>query len=303
MVVVVLLHHHQTCDAANSNINKTCPPSSCGKISNIKYPFRLKNDPATCGDPRYELSCEKNITTLKLLSGKYYVKSINYNNYTIRLVDPGIKEGDCSSIPRNFLTSSNFTSSYNYTYHEDPYQAFQDRIPGGTLPLFQHKVYMNCSNPIRDDPAYTDADSCIKSNSHGGHVYTIAGDLKVGNIKHDVCHVEAVTAISFFGYDNTNSTSERKFYQKFLYNEIHRMLVGGFEVAWMSGPCEDLCGEPSCSFRETTGSLKCDDHGDYCITTMGFHVGCGKNNFTFLFLFYILINIVIWVKCTLNFLF
>jgi len=284
MVVVVLLHHHQTCDAANSNINKTCPPSSCGKISNIKYPFRLKNDPATCGDPRYELSCEKNITTLKLLSGKYYVKSINYNNYTIQLVDPGIKEGDCSSIPRNFLTSSNFTSSYNYNYHEDPYQAFQDRIHGGTLPLFQHVVYMNCSNPIWDDPAYADADSCIKSNSQGGHVYTIAGDLKVENIKHD-CHVAAVTAISFFGYDYSADKGDI-FYQKFSYNEIHTMLVDGFEVTWMSGPCEDLCGEPSCSFRETTGRLKCDDHGDYCITTMGFHVGCGKNNFTFFFFYF-----------------
>jgi len=57
-------------------------------------------------------------------------------------------------------------------------------------------------------------------------------------------------------------------------------------LLWMSGPCEDLCGEPSCSFRETTGRLKCDDHGDYCITTMGFHVGCGKNNFTFFFYFF-----------------
>ncbi|KAL0007385.1 hypothetical protein SO802_008887 [Lithocarpus litseifolius] len=33
-----------------------CPPSSCGNISNISAPFRLKSDPEICGDSRYELS-------------------------------------------------------------------------------------------------------------------------------------------------------------------------------------------------------------------------------------------------------
>ncbi|KAK2399300.1 rust resistance kinase Lr10 [Trifolium repens] len=204
MIFVLLLHHnhHQTCDATNSK-NKTCPSSSCGKISNIKYPFRLKNDPTTCGDPRYELSCENNKTMLTLSSGKYYVKSINYNNYTIRLVDPGIQESDCSSIPRYFLTTSNFTSSYDYDYFAvaDPYQTFQKRLPdGGTLALFQHVVFMNCSNPIQDDPA---------------------------------------------------------------------------------SACEDFCkdeSDPYCYLEVTTRSLHCNDHGDFCVTTMGFHVGCGTHS-------------------------
>ena len=36
-------------------------------------------------------------------SGKYYVKSINYNDYTIWVVDSGIQEGDCYSIPHYVL--------------------------------------------------------------------------------------------------------------------------------------------------------------------------------------------------------
>ncbi|WJX10086.1 hypothetical protein P8452_00850 [Trifolium repens] len=279
MISVLVLHHdhHQTCDATNSK-NKTCPSSSCGKISNIKYPFRLKNDPTTCGDPRYELSCENNKTTLTLSSSKYYVKSINYNNYTIRLVDPGIQESDCSSMPRYFLTTSNFTSSYDYNYRGDPYETFQDRIPSGTLPLFDHVVYMNCSNLVRDDHAYTDTASCIKLNSQGGHVYAIAGDLTVGNLKHNDCHVMVVTAISFFGYNHSKIEADN-FYQKFSYSEIHRMLVDGFEVSWLSGPCQDLCGNPGdCSLRETTLTPKCSGRGDYCITTMGFHVDCGTTS-------------------------
>jgi hypothetical protein len=282
MIFVLVLHHdhHQTCDATNSK-NKSCPSSSCGKISNIKYPFRLKNDPTTCGDPRYELSCENNKTMLTLSSGKYYVKSINYNNYTIRLVDPGIQESDCSSIPRYFLTTSNFTSSYDYDYFADPYQTFQKRLPDGrTLPLFQHVVFMNCSNPIQDDPAYADTASCIKLNSQGGYVYAITGDLTVGNLKHDDCHVKVVTAISFFGY-NRSGVEPRNFYQKYSYSEIHRMLVDGFEVSWISSACEDFCkdeSDPYCYLEVTTRSLHCNDHGDFCVTTMGFHVGCGKKN-------------------------
>jgi hypothetical protein len=60
------------------------------------------------------------------------------------------------------------------------------------------------------------------------------------------------------------------------------MLVGGFDVSWMSVPCQDLCGNPYCYLSEITGSLQCNSPVDQCITTLGFHVGCdgGKNNFT-----------------------
>jgi hypothetical protein len=67
------------------------------------------------------------------------------------------------------------------------------------------------------------------------------------------------------------------------------MLVDGFEVSWLSGPCQDLCGNPGdCSLRETTWTPKCSDHGDYCITTMGFHVDCGKMNNVALFFTFLL---------------
>ncbi|KAK2399324.1 LEAF RUST 10 DISEASE-RESISTANCE LOCUS RECEPTOR-LIKE PROTEIN KINASE 2.5 [Trifolium repens] len=226
------------------------------------------------------------MTVLTLFSGKYYVKSINYNNYTIRLIDPGIQESDCSSIPRYYLYTSNFTSYYFYSNSDDvdPYQTSQNRIIsreatyGDTmnLPMFQHVIYMNCSNFVRDDPVYVDTASCIKSNSQGGHVYAIVGDLKVGNLKDDDCHVEFVSAISFFSYHYSPYSSDYWDIpnKKFSYSEIHRMLLGGFEVSWMSGPCHDLCGKPDCYLSETTWSLECFDPAGYCKTTLGFHVSC-----------------------------
>ncbi|CAL8119275.1 unnamed protein product [Prunus armeniaca] len=56
-----------------------CAPSSCSNIHNISYPFRLNSDPEYCGDSRYTLHCDNNVT----------------NN--------------CSSIPRYPLAYSNFS--------------------------------------------------------------------------------------------------------------------------------------------------------------------------------------------------
>ncbi|KAK2453198.1 LEAF RUST 10 DISEASE-RESISTANCE LOCUS RECEPTOR-LIKE PROTEIN KINASE 2.5 [Trifolium repens] len=209
------------------------------------------------------------MTVLTLFSGKYYVKSINYKNYTIRLVDPGIEESDCSSIPRYYLYTSNFTSYYKD--QEEPYQTTQCRIIGDSdldyrnLPMFQHVIYMNCSNPVRDDPVYADTASCIKPNSQGGHFYAIAGDLKVSNLKDDDCHVEFVTAISFFSYnyysDDHGSGGDWDIpNEKYSYSEIHRMLVGGFDVSWVSAACQDHCGDPNCNLSEITWSLDCNDY-------------------------------------------
>ncbi|XAR52227.1 hypothetical protein NMG60_11020176 [Bertholletia excelsa] len=83
----------QCCDGKGSG-QQCLPPSSCGNILNISHPFRLKGDPEHCGDKKYELSCENNRTVLSSYSGKYYVEAINYQNYTIRLVDVGIRKGN-----------------------------------------------------------------------------------------------------------------------------------------------------------------------------------------------------------------
>uniref|UniRef100_A0A7N2KLB1 Protein kinase domain-containing protein n=2 Tax=Quercus lobata TaxID=97700 RepID=A0A7N2KLB1_QUELO len=98
LIAVILVQ--ETCsDAADVN-DHHCPPSSCGNIHNISYPFRLKSDPEICGDSRYELSCENNRTTvLYLFAGKYHVQEINYNNYTIRVVDSGIWKDNYFSFP------------------------------------------------------------------------------------------------------------------------------------------------------------------------------------------------------------
>ena len=55
-------------------------------LINISYPFRLKDDPRSCGKREYELACKNNRTILYQYSGKYRVEEINYEIFTERVV-------------------------------------------------------------------------------------------------------------------------------------------------------------------------------------------------------------------------
>ncbi|XP_013466316.2 PR5-like receptor kinase isoform X2 [Medicago truncatula] len=273
VVAVLLFHHCQTCDAITNSNNQICPPSSCGKISNIKHPFRLMNDPTSCGDPKYELSCENNITVLTLFSGKYYVKAINYNNYTILLVDPGIEEGSCSSLPRYFLSSSNLTYDLGYGYNQanevDPYQIFFDYL---------HIIYLKCSKAVNDDPEYVDTAPCINSDSKS-YLYAFASDFSssdhyfsVGRLK-DYCQVKLVAmSSSDFPSDSAKvreGVPDRHQHRPLSYEEIHGMLLYGFQLSWLSRACRESCvGYRGCGLNDT-GDLECSQSIESCTLPLG----------------------------------
>jgi hypothetical protein len=198
------------------------------------------------------------------------VKSINYQNYTIQIVDQGIKEGNCSSIPRYFLTSFNFTTSYSingqvYTgtpYQIDSYFAFNK---------YQYIIYLKCRKQVKDDPGYVDTASCIVNSDTKSYVYAFvetnywnywnwinqydqnyASYLTVKRLKDD-CQVKLV-AISSSDFPNGSLS----------YQQIHGMLVYGFELSWLSGSCKQICGDNTrCYFNRTTGDVRCQETGYY----------------------------------------
>ncbi|KAG6412603.1 hypothetical protein SASPL_125286 [Salvia splendens] len=153
LMMILSLHSlFESCDAI------ICPPSSCGIFANISYPFRLTGDPKNCGDPRFELSCENNVTSISLHSHKYYVKAINYDNSIMRLVDASINNDDICSFPT--------FSTYAYTH----------LFPINSLPI----NLISCPNPLRNSSLFTDINTPCVSNSSHHHRYAY---IRVGNMK------------------------------------------------------------------------------------------------------------------------
>ncbi|KAL2318518.1 hypothetical protein Fmac_032394 [Flemingia macrophylla] len=199
LVALVFLVHQINASKTHEQ-EHACPPSSCGRITNISHPFGLKGDRKSCGKNRLELACENNVTVLYLYSGKYHVQAINYDNYTIRVTDPGVQQSNCSSLPRYFLSKSNFSDDL---YSGETYHYFQNRLVRSHLSqehVFQHIVFMNCSFPVTKNRKYVDTSPCVNRNSKGCYIYAFAGDLKAKDIEVG-CHIKLVAPTSWWGLD------------------------------------------------------------------------------------------------------
>ncbi|XP_028787085.1 LEAF RUST 10 DISEASE-RESISTANCE LOCUS RECEPTOR-LIKE PROTEIN KINASE-like 2.5 [Neltuma alba] len=249
-----------------------CVPSRCGNITNIGRPFRLPDDPPNCGDRIYELVCDDNVTYLSLPDGKYRVLGINYDNYTIRLLDEGIQEGTTSSLPLYPLSISNFHSFVSphgsYEDSSNPYSA-KTLNSNRTESIIIKKVgYLNCSDAVRDDAAYVDTALCV--NWQGGHLYAVAGDLLAPQFKPQ-CRLISVT---FIASDWESLVPGRN---KSCAN-IHKVLSYGFELSWLPRACADLrCPNgTTCYFSPEIKRLQClpRPNNRECITPFGISSNC-----------------------------
>ncbi|KAK8473049.1 hypothetical protein PHAVU_001G047900 [Phaseolus vulgaris] len=243
LVVLLLLLHHIS--ATKDHQEHVCPPSSCGKISNISYPFRLKGDPEKCGEERYELGCEHNFTVLYLYSGQYHVKSINYKNYTVRVVDPALQHHNLSSLPLRFLSRSNFSDTYTSFYHSNPYQAGLDASINWESLSFSHIVFVNCNHSVREKEKYVESGEWVKWEGKG-YSYAIGGDLKAEDLEVG-CEVKLVAPTSLSTFDNHS------------YSSIHTALAYGFEISWIQLVCQKHCPDDDrdCYVDSSNHKLQC----------------------------------------------
>ncbi|GKV52876.1 hypothetical protein SLEP1_g59432, partial [Rubroshorea leprosula] len=222
---------HVTCSSAKDNQQQYCPPSSCGNIPNIRFPFWLNTNTHNCtGLPAYNLSCENNLAVLYLGSAKFYVQAIDYDNLTIRVVDAGIQKGNCSSIPQYYV--------YGRYFHD------QLRWPW----VLEELVFISCGNPVNASDLsvgasasvfdlYVDASACVnassfstsyqpESNGSKRYYYVKIGDFKPRELK-STCRIELISLSRF---------SREKNYRNLSYLEIHRQLEYGFELSWKKAP-------------------------------------------------------------------
>ncbi|PKA61724.1 putative receptor-like protein kinase [Apostasia shenzhenica] len=101
---IFLLLFSTAIEVAGALDPQLCSPSLCGGLQ-IRYPFRLKGDPANCGDRNFEVTCRGNRTFMEIQPSEYFVSGIYYEDTTIQLVDVSLLQSNCS-IPVKYLSPS-----------------------------------------------------------------------------------------------------------------------------------------------------------------------------------------------------
>ncbi|XP_051120103.1 rust resistance kinase Lr10-like [Andrographis paniculata] len=215
-----------------------CPPSSCGNITRISYPFRLNTDPSHCGldDINFQLDCRNNQTllniqgldfaTMQYKSRMLLVLSINYEQERIRLFDPA-----CININTNTPGDLSSCSSQSY-YFGVSYDVYSDGI--STVPLNKEAAFIHClSSPIANDnnnnyvraPFFGNTTKTIHfGNSSRFYSYVVLGDpyrLSLSDLE-ESCMVDKVLLVSA----RSSITNKSSFI------DIYEALAYGFELSW-----------------------------------------------------------------------
>ncbi|XP_024023692.1 uncharacterized protein LOC21397188 [Morus notabilis] len=194
--------------------------------------------------------------------GKYYVKAINYDNYTIRVASADVQQDDCSSIP-----SMSFYSPY----------PFEKEIRFENSSVLQISVlimFLSCRKPAVS-PSYIDTAPCINSSSlfpeNEGNNYSYvvyANGFKFSDLE-ESCQVYNSAFVSPPPKGKKKSTS---------YKDIHNELVYGFELSWVDAFAEeDTC--PPCYVNETSNQVHCTscsqpiDWFEETLTKIGYKIG------------------------------
>lgn len=146
--------------------NHYCPPSSCGDLHNISYPFRLQGDSRDCvaaPRPWYNLSCSNTgKATIQINTRTYYVSSINYTDLSFLVTDATMQDDD---------TSCPLPPSDHPPYSTDDLLDRTTTDSYGFLDLATSSdsawaCFVNCSRPIQDttSPWYRPV-SCLPTNN------------------------------------------------------------------------------------------------------------------------------------------
>ncbi|KAM5584979.1 hypothetical protein ABKV19_004387 [Rosa sericea] len=255
-----------------SGATSECTPS-CGNIE-ISSPFRLQGDPGHCGNKSYELSCEADGTSqshqaiLYLYSGKYYVQAINYNNYTIRLVDAGVHktEDNYFSNPVYPLTVFNFSTYFNdddpytlsYYYFKSPDMGYRDKYL--TVPL----IFLSCTNQMNYSDLLVETAPCIKNtgihSSSDSSLSTVYSYFMLGRLDDDLSPADLglsckITLMALVSPPPTPTDKYSKSCQG-----IYKQLAYGFQLSWIRYGCAEKCWGleyDDCALNLNTTAVEC----------------------------------------------
>ncbi|MCD7462280.1 hypothetical protein HAX54_048169 [Datura stramonium] len=265
LTVLILL---QLSEIAFAERNQQCVPSSCGHIHNISYPFRLKSDPKHCGLENYELSCEGDRTIFSYghnESYHYVVQAINYDNSTVRLVDPDIREQAlCSlSLPQ-----------HSRRQYDIGFTTWKYKPGRGHTEIVKKITIFSCPFAI-NSPVFAEITNCLNRSSYAsnvssdlfkGHTYATMdkfspSDLEVG------CSVDLTSLTSWHTEDANANISILS---------LHNALAYGFELSWFSDVYCDVCKFKGYDCEgENSRDVRCIDLGCKVYNFIFFRTWCG----------------------------
>ncbi|KAL5548492.1 hypothetical protein UlMin_003723 [Ulmus minor] len=238
----------ETCNPESLPLQR-CPSSFCGN-QNISHPFRLTTDPIGCGDLDYELSCETNNYTViyfvidRKYKYKYYVEAINYNNYTIRLVDPSYvhHKDTCSSIPLNPLMEEDFAFLFRYFKTEIMFGPVAYDLLGAKFKnrnLTETAIFLTCEKTLKNSHLlkYIDRATCINNSALSQsnrqlYSYVILDRSLIFSDLEESCHIDQIAIAS----NKATMLSS--------YRDVHNELAHGFELSWVQSfhkKVDDIC--------------------------------------------------------------
>ncbi|KAF3433872.1 hypothetical protein FNV43_RR24975 [Rhamnella rubrinervis] len=213
----------------------------------------------------------------------YYIQEINYNNYTIRVVDSNIvHKGDCSSVPRYSLASDNFTYDANHlysTYISHKLSTSDDKFQKESVS--EPVIFLKCEIPVKS-ALYIPTNSSITStciNSSDGtsigmnmqsklgqYSYVKVGRTNVSELE-DSCCMELMVMTSFRRKEKNNIS-----FSQVIQNE----LAYGFELSWVpsySKACHKYAAD-TCYVIDSSNKVYCAPSTDlYGLISFG---QCGK---------------------------
>ncbi|XP_039123302.1 rust resistance kinase Lr10-like [Dioscorea cayenensis subsp. rotundata] len=250
------------------------PPSSCGDLTDIHYPFSLKhsNSPSYCTEPGYELTCNSktNKTIINILSNNYYVSNISYTNSTMHLIDVSMSNGSCN-LPLHSLPYTQLVSKTNFN------------------PIPQWANFVNCSQEINNS-IYKPL-PCLSSN--GRFIYVNFDSF--GGYSQNL--MVSCSFISMIPIDHVPSGND---------DDVFQILAKGFQVYWGFGDltmswlfynCLDVCKS---MFKENIRSdvvfsgivslVRSEKHFPACLDD---YSGMGLNNFKLIFCLSIVVVVLI----------
>ncbi|CAK7322573.1 unnamed protein product [Dovyalis caffra] len=194
-------------------------------MQNISNPFRLDTDPKNCGNYNYTLYSENNTSAiLYLYAVKYYVQAINYENFTVRVVEAGIQKGNCSSLSLADANVSTLEGRFSPYY----YKWSKYRPPS----LYQFVIFVNCENPV-NSTLYVDTAPCLNygvSNSSNSspatHYYVVFGGTTASDLMERCSMVKRMPL-------------REKDYTNMSFKEIYSDISYGFELSCLcqTKPC------------------------------------------------------------------